>query len=258
VLIFSAFHLGILVAKKKSMESSNISTIALIVAIIAGIFGIFGGIPGIKTLFFNYPSILIKGFMPVVVFDEGNNLKVKYPKFSLNGLSRVENLNNYDITINEIRVYGRTKDSSGKYKFPGDKPIFYELNLLGFSERGDEIIKSNNSAFIRFKIAHFNNEQGPGLMRGPMTAGRDQDLGQPIFHIFFPSFSQLFIWNEMRAPHQLVDEVKRGKLIFSINFNNELCRILPNKIFNLYHCSISEWTDKETLIKMYNANEITK
>src|SRR3989304_6624622 len=146
----------------------ELSKIALIVSVITGIIGIFGGAPGIKALIFSKPSIEIIGFMPVVVFDGGNSEDTTYPQFSLKGLLKLANPNNFDVSINEIKIYGRSQDSSGKYKFPGNKPILYEMNLFGTVEKGEDIIKAHGSSFLRFHIAHFENKEEPGIMHGPM------------------------------------------------------------------------------------------
>jgi hypothetical protein len=241
------------IAKKTKTESSRLGTIALRVSILAGIIGVFGGVPGLKQLFFDKPSILVQGFMPVVVFDEGSSLDSIYPKFSLNGILKVSNRNNFDVSINEMKVYGKTQDSSGKYKFSGNKPVLYQLNLVGTAEKGDDIVKSHASSFIRFRIAYFDNTEDPGMMRGPMKAVGNTDLGHPIFHIFFPSFNQLFKWNDHRIPNNLVDHVGQGKLSFAVVFNNELVQIQPRFIYYLHHCGKDEWENITDLIRVFNA-----
>lgn len=233
-------------------ESKKLATIAIVVSIIAGLIGVFGGVPGIKQVFFSKPAISFSGFLPVIVFDEGSSLDTKYPKFSLNGFLKVNNPNSFDISVTEIRIYGRTIDSSGKYKFPGNKPLIYELNLLGSAEEGEGIVKGYGTSFIRFKIVQLDNKQGPGEMLTPMKSGRDPEIGQIVFTIFYPSFNQLFKWNERRVPRQFVEQVKTGELTFSVGFNSELISIAPKNIFQLHHCSESDWEQNKGLIQVFN------
>lgn len=129
--------------------SSPISIIAIIVSIIAGIIGIFGGVPGIKSTFFNKPAAKIQGLMPVIVYDGGHNRDKLYPMFSLKGVLKIANPNNYDISINEMKLYGLTQDSSGKYKYQG-KPLFYKLNVPGTLDTKDDIVKAYGSAYLKF------------------------------------------------------------------------------------------------------------
>jgi hypothetical protein len=130
--------------------------------------------------------------------------------------------------------------------------MVYELNLLGTVEEGDGIVKAYGTSFLRFKIVHLDNEQGPDEMLAPMKGGGDPELGQTVFHIFYPSFNQLFKWNEQRVPRQFVDQVENGELAFSVGFNSELIRIEPKSIFVLHHCSKSEWERGTGLIQMFN------
>ncbi len=193
--------------------------------------------------------------MPVVVFDEGNNKDTTYPQFSFKGLLKLANPNNFDISINEIKIYGRTQDSSGKYKFPGNKPILYEMNLVGTVEKGEDVIKAHGSSFLRFYIAHFENKEEPGVMHSPMKAQGDLKLGHPIFHIFNPSFNQLFKYNQPRVPQQLVDNVSKGELHIAIIFNNELVEIKPLNIFSLHQTLKNEWDNIENLINEFNVKK---
>ena len=79
--------------------STKISIGALVVAILTGIFGAFGGIPGIKSLFFSKPRLKIEGFMPAIIYDEGNTKESMYPKFTLKGMIKVSNPNNFGYTL---------------------------------------------------------------------------------------------------------------------------------------------------------------
>ena len=180
----------------------DLSKIAIFVSIIAALIGIFGGVPGILKLFFDKPKIEIIGFMPVAVFDEGSNKDTTYPKFTLRSFVKIANPNNFDVSINELKIYGRSQDSSGKFKFPGNKPILYEMNLVGTVEKGEDIIKARGTSFLRFHIAHFENELEPGVMHGgPFKAVPDPELGHHIFHIYKPAFNQLFKFNDRRVPY---------------------------------------------------------
>ncbi len=231
----------------------DLSKIAITVSIIAALIGIFGGIPGIKKLFFSKPKIEIIGFMPAAVFDDGNNKETTYPKFSLTGFVKLANPNDFDVSINEIKIYGRSQDSSGKYKFPGDKPILYEMNLVGTVEKGKDIIRAHGSSFLRFHIAHFDNKLDPGVMHGgPFKAVGDPGLGHPIFHIYKPAFNQLFKYNDRRVPYELVDHVSKGLLHFAIVFNNELVIIKPSLIFSLQQSTIGDWNSQEKMIVLFN------
>lgn len=233
----------------------DLSKIAIIVSIIAAIIGIFGGVPGIKKLFFSKPKIEIIGFMPVVVFDEGNNADTTYPKFSLRGILKLANPNDFDVSINEIKMYGRSQDSSGKYKFKGNKPILYEMNLVGTVEKGEDVINAHGSSFLRFHIAHFENIEDPGIMRAPMKAVGNPELGHPIFHIYVPSFNQIFKYNDRRVPYEIVDYVKQGELNIAVVFNNELVKIEPSNIFSLHQISHNEWDNQQNLIQIFNAKK---
>ena len=233
----------------------ELSKIAIIVSVIAALIGIFGGVPGIKELFFSKPSIEVIGFLPVVVFDTGNSKETTYPQFSLKGLLKIANPNNFDVSINEIKIYGRSQDSSGKYKFPGNKPILYELNLVGTVDKGEDIIKAHGSSFLRFHIAHFENKEDPGVMHAPMKAVGNPELGHPIFHIYIPSFNQLFKFNDRRVPYELVEHVDNGELNIAVNFNNELVKINPKNILHLHQITNNEWDNKESLIQVFNAKK---
>ena len=235
------------------MPIMELSKIAIIVSVIAGIIGIFGGVPGIKGLFFNKPKIEVIGFMPVVVFDEGNSRDTTYPKFALKGFLKLANPNDFDISINEIKIYGRSQDSSGKYKFPGNKPILYEMNLIGTVEKGEDVIKAHGSSSLRFHVAHFENELEPGVMHGgPFKAVGNPELGHPIFHIYKPAFNQLFKYNERRVPYEFVEHVSKGLLHFAVVFNNELVQIKPKLIFTLQQSTTDDWNNQEKMIHLFN------
>ncbi|HUT70173.1 MAG TPA: hypothetical protein VMW89_05810 [Desulfatiglandales bacterium] len=232
--------------------STKISIGALVVATLTGILGAFGGIPGIKSLFFSKPRLKIEGFMPAVVYDEGNTKESMYPKFTLKGMIKVSNPNNFDININEIKLYGRTQDSSGKYKHKGN-PLFYELSVPGLFESGSDIVKAYSSAFLRCNFTHFENDQEPGVMHAPMKGGYSEEVGSLLFHIYVPSYNQLFKFNERRVPYELVGEAYNGKLNFAVVFNNELIKLNPKLITTLVAFSKDEWENNETVIKIFNA-----
>ena len=232
----------------------DLSKIAIIVSVIAGLIGIFGGVPGIKDLFFSKPNIEVIGFMPVVVFDDGNNSDTQYPKYSLKGILKLSNPNDFDVSINEIKFYGSSQDSSGKYNFPGNKTIFHEMNLVGTVEKGEDIIKSHGSAFLRFNIAHFENTDEPGRMIGPTKAIEDPESGHPIFYVYGPSLDQLFKFNNRRVPFELVDHFQKGELNIAVVFNNELVSIKPNIIYSLHQILSNEWDNRQMLIQLFNVN----
>lgn len=232
---------------------TKISICALIVSIISGIFGAFGGVPGIKTVFFSKPKLKIEGFMPVVVYDEGNSKENKYPKFTLKGIIKIINPNKFDININEIKLYGITQDSSGKYKYKG-KPLFYDLNIPGIVDQGYKIVKAYGSTFIKCNFAHFDNDKKPGIMHGPMSGGYSEEVNSLLFNIYEPSYNQLFKFNEKRIPNELVNEVYNGKLKFAVVFNNELIECEPKKITKLVHFTKEEWDNNEKIIKLFNAS----
>jgi hypothetical protein len=231
----------------------DLGKIAIIVSIIAALIGIFGGVPGIKKLFFDKPKIEIIGFMPVAVFDEASNRDTTYPKFSLKGFVKIANPNDFDVSINELKIYGRSQDSSGKYKFPGNKPIIYEMKLVGTVEEGEDIIKAHGTSFLRFHIAHFENELDPGVMHGgPFKAVPDPKLGHHIFHIYKPTFNQLFKFNDRRVPFELVEQVDKGLLHFAILFNNELIPVDTNLIYNLQQTNQEDWKNQEKMVPLFN------
>jgi hypothetical protein len=218
---------------------------------VATILGLFGGIPGIKQLFFENPRIITGPFMPAVIFDDGYTIESRWPKFSLAGLVRVHNPSDKDVAVTEMRLDGRTQDTSGRYKFPDGKPILYDLHISGTLDGIDTPIKSHSSAVLGFRFAHFENTQKPGEMNGPMSGGMNPEAGQIVFTIVTPSFNQLFKYNEQRIPGILVDEASNANLTFSILFNNE--RVAVKDLLNLQHFSKEEWEDKEKLISTYNA-----
>ncbi len=234
-----------------------LSIIAIIVSIIAGIIGIFGGVPGIKSTFFNKPAIEIYGLMPVVVYDEGYDRDKQYPKFSLKGVLKISNPRSYDLSINEMKLYGLTQDSSGKYKYKG-KPLFYKLNIPGTLETREDIVKAYGSSYLKFNFAHFENTEEPGVMRSPMAGGVSDELGSLLFHIYVPSFNQLFKFNEKRVPYELVAEVEKDKLNFAVILNNELIKIKPQLITQLVSFSKEEWANDEKVISIFNATKSLK
>ncbi len=235
------------------MRNQTLSYVAIIVAIIAGIFGIFGGIPGIKTLFFSKPSLKIIGFMPAVVFDPGYNLDSTNPKFSLKGIIKITNPNSYDITIREMKLYGRSTDTSGKYKQGGNKPLVYELNVVGTLDSEEDLIKAYSSAYLKFNFAYFKNTEPPGVMKAPMKGSGSAEKGELVFYIYLPSFNQLFKYNNRRAPYQMVDEVAQGQLIFSAIFNNELLKVNKESLYTLRSFQKNEWENDSHIINMFNA-----
>lgn len=224
------------------------SSLAIWVSILAAIIGVFGGVPGINKLFFFKPAVIVHGFMPLIVFDPGYDKNSKYPKFSLKGLAKISNPNENDIIIREMKLYGKSQDSSGKYKFPGNKPIIYNLNIVGVAEP-KEVIKAFGYAYLIFNFSHFDNNQEPGIMLSPLIAEGSEELGHPIFHIFTPSFNQLFEYNEKRIPLSLVKEVSRGDLCFAVIFNNELIKIEPKDIIPLENFS---YYVQEDAINIFN------
>ena len=162
---------------------TKISIAALIISVLTGIFGAFGGIPGIRDVFFSKPTLAIEAFMPSVVYDAGNNKDTIYPKFALKGVLKISNTNKFDINLAEMKLYGRTKDSSEKYNYKG-KPLFYELNVAGLVEPGSGIIKAYSSGLLKFSFAHFDNDQEPGVMYAPMKGGYSNELGSLIASLF--------------------------------------------------------------------------
>src|SRR3972149_12219321 len=162
---------------------TKISIAALIVSILTGIFGAFGGVPGIRDVFFSKPKLIIETFMPSVIYDAGNTKDTVYPKFTLKGVLKVSNPNKFDINLTEIKLYGRTQDSSGKYKSQG-KPLFYELNVAGLIEPGNGIIKAYSNSLLKFSFAHFDHDQEPGVMYAPMKGGYSNELGSLIASLF--------------------------------------------------------------------------
>lgn len=234
--------------------STKISMWALGVSIITGVLGAFGGVPGIKALFFSKPKLVIEGFMPVVVYDDGNTRDSKYPKFTLMGVLKVENPNNFDVNLNEIKMYGTTQDSSGKHKYRGN-PLYYQLNVAGVFEAGNGIVKAYSSELLKCNFGRFENEQEPGVMYGGLglKAKHSKELGSLLFHIYQPSFNQLFSYNENRVPFDLVPEAYSGKLSFAVAFNNELITVRPDKLRKLVSITKQEWANNEHIAKLYNA-----
>jgi hypothetical protein len=234
--------------------ATKISIWALVVSILTGIFGAMGGVPGIKAVFFSKPKLTIEGFMPIVVYDEGNSRDTKYPKFNLKGVLRVTNPNGFDVNLNEIKLYGRTQDSSGKYHYQG-KPLYYELNVAGVFDTGSTIVKAYSSKLVKCNFARFENDQEPGVMHGQLglKAGYSKEVDSLLFHIFLPSYNQLFKYNDHRVPFELVPEAYDGHLSFALVFNNELINIAPNRITKLVSSSKEEWENGEHIAKLYNA-----
>jgi hypothetical protein len=202
------------------------------------------------ALFFSEPILKVEGFMPVVVFDDENTRESLYPKFTLKGVLRVFNPNSFDVSLNEIKLYGRTQDSSRKYQYKG-KPLFYDLNVPGVFESGTGIVKAYASALVKCSIAHFDNDQDPGVMYGPMKGGYSEEVGSLLFHIYLPSFNQLFKFNNRRVPYELVGEVYSGRLNIALVFNNELLKIDPKLITTLVSFSKAEWESGVSANRLY-------
>jgi|SRR3989304_1654720 len=231
---------------------TKISIAALIISVLTGIFGAFGGIPGIRDVFFSKPTLAIEAFMPSVVYDAGNNKDTIYPKFALKGVLKISNTNKFDINLAEMKLYGRTKDSSEKYNYKG-KPLFYELNVAGLVEPGSGIIKAYSSGLLKFSFAHFDNDQEPGIMYAPMKGGYSEEIGTLLFHIYLPSYNQLFKFNDNRVPYELVPESKDGQLSFAVSFNNELVKINPKQITSLVSFTKDEWENNDRIASLFNA-----
>ena len=231
---------------------TKISLAALIIAVLTGIFGAFGGIPGIRDVFFSEPKLVIEAFMPSVVYDAGNTKDTIHPKFTLKGVLKVLNTNNFDINLAEMKSYGMTKDSSGKNSYKG-KPVFYELNVAGLVEPGGGVIKAYSSGLVKFSFAHFDNDRGPNIMNTPMKGGYSDELGSLLFHIYLPSFNQMFNYNNNRVPYELVPETKNGQLSFAVSFNNELIKINPKQITSLVSFTKDEWEDNDRVSSLLNA-----
>lgn len=248
ILVFS----GLVTNKPENREGVLTARLTLALSIIATIVGLFGGVPGIKELFFNSPVLKADPFLPSVIFDAGSSSKTKHPKFWLGGLVRILNSNDKDIVVSEIRMDGRTQDTSGRYRFKdNNKPMVYELHVTGTIDEQDNIIRAHSSAVLKFKLAHFDNTDEPGIMRSPMKTEYSKELEQMTFVIYIPSFNQLFKFNEDRIPFSMTDASTNGFLTFSIVFNNEL---IKTEVFpQLNHYSLTEWDDKANLTKLYNA-----
>ncbi len=244
--------------KKKEIEtqsnkdSPRLAKIALIVSMVAGFLGIFGGVPGIKTIFFNSPSIEIQGLMPTVVFDEGYDLQKDDPKFSLKGLLKVSNPNDHDISISEMKLYGITRATSG-YHWPNSgQPLVYRLNVAGVLDSKEDVIKARATGYLRFQFAHFENTEEKGIMHPPMSA-QGTDGGNPVFYIYTPTYDEIFKYNESRRPYEVVDELGKNELYFAVTFNNELIKIAPAQLLNLQHLSKEQWEKDETRTNTFNA-----
>lgn len=232
--------------------STKISIWALVVSVLTGVFGAFGGVPGIKQLFFNKPRLTVEALMPVVVYDEGNGRETTYPKFTLKGVLKVSNPNNFDVNLSEIKLYGRTEDSSGKYKYQG-KPLYYELNVPGVFETGNGIVKAYGTSLLKANFTKFENDQDPGVMHGPMKGGYSEEAGSLLFHIYLPSYNQLFKFNEKRVPSEVVPEAYNGKLNFALSFDNELIKVHPKKTTTLVSFTKEEWENSDRVLSIYNA-----
>jgi len=235
--------------------ATKLSVSALIVSVVTGIFGAFGGIPGIKALFFNKPKIAVEGFVPVIVYEKGNTEATMYPKFDLNGIVKVTNSNSFDINLREIKLYGRTQDTYGKYKYKG-KPILYELNVVGTFAAGHDIVKAFSSSYLKCHFVRFENDQNPDMIQDKLrTRVEHTEDDSLLFCLNVPGFVQMFKYNNNRIPHELVSETRNGKLTFSLVFNNELIAIKPTKITNLVSSSQDEWADNDYVVKLYNATK---
>jgi hypothetical protein len=229
---------------------------ALVVSVVTGLFGAFGGVPGIKGLFFSKPKVVLGHFVPVIVYDAGYSQESQFPKFQLNGVVRISNPNRFDITISEMKMYGRTKDSSGKWHKDG-KPILYDLRLPCVVEPS-VIIRALASELVRFSVAHFENDQEPGIMYGPLTGGASPE-GNLVFVIYRPSLNQLFRYNSRRVPNELVPEAYDGSLTVAVALNNELVRVDRKRVTGLASLTPVEWGSAQAVASTYNVfTELTK
>lgn len=236
---------------KRMDYSTKLALIALIISIITGVFGIFGGIPGIKQLFFSQPNIKIDGFLPVAVYDQGYNEESQFPKFSFKGVLKVSNPNSYDISLNEMKLYGVVKDTQG-IKFDNGKPVFYELNLPGMIDTGETVVKGYGTTYLKFNFGHLSNDEQPGTYRGIGSGGQATEIGKPDFQVFLPNYALLFKPNKFRLPYEFVDEISSGKLNFAVNFNSQLVKIPTNSILYLHRFSLDEWSNNERVVNFYN------
>jgi hypothetical protein len=90
-------------------------------------------------------------------------------------LVKISNPNEKDIIINEIKLYGKSQDSFGKYHFPGNKPIIYNLNIVGVAE-SKEVIKAFGDAYLIINFSHFDNNHESGIMLSSLIAEGSEDL----------------------------------------------------------------------------------
>lgn len=228
-----------------------------IIAILALIIALFGGAKGIKELFFSNPKIEIEAFMPVVLWDAGFNLESKHPSFLFGGLVKIRNPENYDVSISEMRIYGISRDTSGRdssvMTFLGQPNYthIYKLDITGLIYK-NSIIKSYKSDFLQFKFHYFNTEMEPTLKMLPYKSSHSEEYGQPIDSVIVPTYNNLFKFNEKHSPEYLVDEVKNGELIFAVYFNGNLVKIPPKSILPIFHCDKSIWEDTTKIFKAYS------
>lgn len=233
----------------KSKEPLSIRfTVGL--SVVAAVIGIFGGVPGIIQTFFNAPGISVNAFLPAVIYDDGYDVNSKLPKFSLGGLVRIYNPDDRDIVVTEMRLDGKTQDTSKEWKSPNGKPILYELHVSGSVDGKDTLIKAHSSSVLKFYFAHFENTEGPEIIHSPMKGGKTED-GQLLFTIYVPSFNQLFVYSKERIPSIILDERHNAKLTFSVLFNNE--RLEVKRLLTLRHFSKQQWGDEKHLLEMYNS-----
>lgn len=83
-------------------QGDCLPTLALLFSLMATIGGACGGVPGSTQLCFSKPSLPIDGFLPAVVFDEGNTLQTRCPKFPLQGFVKIHTPHEYDIRVKEM------------------------------------------------------------------------------------------------------------------------------------------------------------
>jgi hypothetical protein len=241
----------------KENKTRDTATKIAIISLIISAFGIFGGVPGIISTFFSKPSLVIDGVMPTVVFDKGYSLDSEFPKFSLKALIKISNPNSYDISLNEMQLYGISRDTAG-LKFPNGKTVIYEINVLGANDTGENIVKAYGTTYLKFKLAYFKNDEPRGAMTGPMSGSAAAILDKPDFKIFIPNYGQLFKNNQFRKPYDLVDELSNDELNFAINFNGKLMKVPSNLVLGLHHCSTEEWDNNTNLTNIFNAKKALK
>lgn len=256
-LIMLAILLLFLIAVGISAWFMERANLAIFISILALITSIFGAAKGIKELFFSNPKIEIEAFMPVVVWDDGFNLESKYPSFLFGGLVKIRNPDNFDVSISEMRIYGISRDTSGRDASvltslgqPNYTHI-YKLDITGLIYK-NSIIKSYKSDFLQFKIAYFNTDMEPTFKMLPYKSSHSDEYGQPIEYVIVPMYNNLFKFNDKHSPEYLVDEILKGELIFAIYFNGNLIKIPPKSILPIFHCDKSIWEDTSKISKAYS------